>query len=94
MCISFSLKTLHRENLKVNLQENTVSFKRYQQNSKQFIQDCAPGFTRFDAGIYLGLCHLCQCNGHADLCDADTGSCFVSNLLLDNFDREILEDLV
>ena len=41
-------------------------------------QDCAPGFTRSAGGIYLGLCHSCQCNGHADSCDSETGVCKVS----------------
>uniref|UniRef100_H2XYT0 Ig-like domain-containing protein n=3 Tax=Ciona intestinalis TaxID=7719 RepID=H2XYT0_CIOIN len=38
-------------------------------------EDCAPGFTRSGGGIYLGLCHSCQCNGHSDQCDSETGVC-------------------
>nr|CAB3254668.1 basement membrane-specific heparan sulfate proteoglycan core protein-like [Phallusia mammillata] len=38
-------------------------------------EDCAPGYTRSGGGIYLGLCTACQCNGHAELCDTETGEC-------------------
>ncbi|KAG8224763.1 hypothetical protein J437_LFUL005332 [Ladona fulva] len=38
-------------------------------------EDCAPGYTRDDSGIYLGRCQLCQCNGHSEDCDRDTGVC-------------------
>lgn len=41
-------------------------------------EDCAPGFTRTGGGIYLGLCEPCNCNGHSDECDAETGVCHVS----------------
>lgn len=38
-------------------------------------EDCAPGFTRSDEGLYLALCQPCQCYGHATLCHAETGVC-------------------
>lgn len=38
-------------------------------------EDCAPGFTRSNVGIYLGLCETCNCNGHSDECDPETGRC-------------------
>lgn len=41
-------------------------------------EDCAPGYKRTDNGIYLGLCEPCECNGHSDQCDAETGVCQVS----------------
>lgn len=42
-------------------------------------EDCAPGYRRSDNGIYLGLCEPCDCNGHSDECDAETGVCQVSS---------------
>lgn len=42
-------------------------------------EDCAPGYKRSDSGIYLGLCEPCECNGHSDECDANTGVCYVSH---------------
>lgn len=41
-------------------------------------EDCAPGFKRSGAGLYLGLCEPCDCNGHSEECDAETGACLVS----------------
>jgi len=38
-------------------------------------EDCAPGYTRSEEGIYLALCEPCDCNGHSDECDPDTGAC-------------------
>ncbi|XP_075928964.1 basement membrane-specific heparan sulfate proteoglycan core protein isoform X5 [Petromyzon marinus] len=38
-------------------------------------QDCAPGYTRTGGGLYLGLCEMCDCNGHTDSCDPETASC-------------------
>jgi dystroglycan 1 len=38
-------------------------------------QDCAPGYTRTGGGLYLGLCEPCQCNGHSNNCDPETGVC-------------------
>lgn len=42
-------------------------------------EDCAPGYKRSDNGIYLGLCEPCECNGHSDECDPETGVCHVSS---------------
>lgn len=37
---------------------------------------CAPGYKRNpEAGLYLGLCELCECNGHSNECDSETGRC-------------------
>lgn len=38
-------------------------------------EDCAPGYTRGQSGLYLGLCEECSCNGHSDECDPETGVC-------------------
>lgn len=41
-------------------------------------ENCAPGYKRSNSGIYLNLCEPCDCNGHSDECDSDTGVCIVS----------------
>uniref|UniRef100_A0A8C8S4U5 Basement membrane-specific heparan sulfate proteoglycan core protein n=1 Tax=Pelusios castaneus TaxID=367368 RepID=A0A8C8S4U5_9SAUR len=38
-------------------------------------QDCAPGYTRTGGGLYLGHCELCECNGHSDSCQPESGTC-------------------
>lgn len=38
-------------------------------------EDCAPGFYRDKNGPHGGYCIPCQCNGHADTCDCNTGVC-------------------
>ncbi|XP_064610527.1 LOW QUALITY PROTEIN: basement membrane-specific heparan sulfate proteoglycan core protein-like [Liolophura sinensis] len=38
-------------------------------------QDCDTGYTRTGGGLYLGLCEPCQCNGHSNECDPETGVC-------------------
>lgn len=38
-------------------------------------EDCAPGYTRSQGGLYLGLCEPCDCYGHSDECDVETGEC-------------------
>lgn len=38
-------------------------------------EDCAAGYTRSGAGLYLGLCEACFCNGHSSDCDPETGIC-------------------
>lgn len=38
-------------------------------------EDCSQGYTRSSGGYYLGLCKPCQCNGHSDKCDPETGEC-------------------
>lgn len=40
-------------------------------------EDCAPGFYRDPNGPFGGYCLPCQCNGHADTCDCNTGICNV-----------------
>lgn len=41
-------------------------------------EDCAPGYTRSEEGLYLGLCEPCDCNGHSSECDPNNGICYVS----------------
>uniref|UniRef100_A0A1A9VWV6 Basement membrane-specific heparan sulfate proteoglycan core protein n=1 Tax=Glossina austeni TaxID=7395 RepID=A0A1A9VWV6_GLOAU len=51
---------------------------------------CAPGYKRNpEAGLYLGLCEVCECNGHSQECDAETGICknCAHNTEGDNCDR-------
>ncbi|KAM7349811.1 terribly reduced optic lobes isoform 23-T23 [Cochliomyia hominivorax] len=37
---------------------------------------CAPGYKRNpEAGLYLGVCEPCECNGHSTQCDSETGVC-------------------
>ncbi|KAL3861185.1 hypothetical protein ACJMK2_007245 [Sinanodonta woodiana] len=38
-------------------------------------EDCDTGYTRSGAGLYLGLCAPCVCNGHSSECDPETGVC-------------------
>ncbi|KAK6175562.1 hypothetical protein SNE40_014001 [Patella caerulea] len=38
-------------------------------------EDCDTGYTRTKGGLYLGLCGLCNCNGHSNECDPETGVC-------------------
>lgn len=40
-------------------------------------EDCAPGYKRSEEGLYLGFCEPCECNGHSEECDADSGHCLV-----------------
>lgn len=40
-------------------------------------ENCAPGYYRDPNGPYGGYCLPCQCNGHADQCDCNTGICLV-----------------
>ncbi|GFO45203.1 basement membrane-specific heparan sulfate proteoglycan core protein, partial [Plakobranchus ocellatus] len=38
-------------------------------------EKCITGYTRTGGGLYLGLCEPCQCNGHSNECDPETGVC-------------------
>lgn len=38
-------------------------------------ENCAPGYYRDPDGPYGGYCIPCNCNGHADTCDCNTGIC-------------------
>ncbi|XP_015919728.2 laminin subunit alpha isoform X1 [Parasteatoda tepidariorum] len=38
-------------------------------------EKCAPGYYRSKTGPYLGYCVPCQCYGHAQTCDVNTGKC-------------------
>ncbi|KRT80925.1 hypothetical protein AMK59_5061, partial [Oryctes borbonicus] len=38
-------------------------------------EECAPGYYRISTGTHGGSCIPCQCNGHADTCDVNTGVC-------------------
>lgn len=44
-------------------------------------EDCAPGYYRDPNGPHGGYCIPCQCNGHAETCDLNTGICIVSNFI-------------
>ncbi|XP_047041100.1 basement membrane-specific heparan sulfate proteoglycan core protein-like isoform X2 [Helicoverpa zea] len=39
-------------------------------------EDCAPGYTRSDGGLYLKLCEPCSCNGKSSMCNPETGVCY------------------
>ncbi|KAG1663944.1 Laminin subunit gamma-1 [Nymphon striatum] len=55
----------------------------------QFCESCAPGF-RHDPpnGGKFARCIPCNCNGHADLCDVETGRCICQdNTTGDNCER-------
>ncbi|CAB3367583.1 Hypothetical predicted protein [Cloeon dipterum] len=42
----------------------------------QFCESCAPGYRHEPSyGGRFARCVPCNCNGHADICDADTGRC-------------------
>ncbi|XP_024947566.1 laminin subunit gamma-1 isoform X2 [Cephus cinctus] len=43
----------------------------------QFCESCAPGFhhDHSNGGGPFALCVPCNCNGHADICEAETGQC-------------------
>ncbi|PBC25348.1 Laminin subunit alpha [Apis cerana cerana] len=38
-------------------------------------EECAPGYYRVQSGPHGGYCVRCECNGHADTCDVNTGIC-------------------
>ncbi|CAL1682411.1 unnamed protein product [Lasius platythorax] len=38
-------------------------------------EDCDVGYTRAIEGLYLGICEPCNCNGHSNQCDPETGTC-------------------
>ncbi|KAL0852381.1 hypothetical protein ABMA28_000578 [Loxostege sticticalis] len=38
-------------------------------------EDCAPGYTRSESGLYLEHCGRCDCNGHSEMCHPETGVC-------------------
>lgn len=43
----------------------------------QFCEQCASGYVRVmpSGGPYVTCVPSCECNGHSDVCDADTGVC-------------------
>lgn len=41
-------------------------------------EECEAGYTRVEEGLYLGICELCNCNGHSTQCDPELGVCMVS----------------
>lgn len=41
-------------------------------------QDCDTGYTRVPSGLYLGTCERCNCHGHSETCEPETGACQVS----------------
>ncbi|XP_072758581.1 basement membrane-specific heparan sulfate proteoglycan core protein isoform X10 [Anoplolepis gracilipes] len=38
-------------------------------------EDCDVGYTRAIEGLYLGICEPCNCNGHSNQCEPETGTC-------------------
>lgn len=42
-------------------------------------EDCDVGYTRSEGGLYLGTCEPCNCHGHSNECDPETGFCIVCN---------------
>jgi hypothetical protein len=45
----------------------------------QFCESCAPGFRHEPAnGGPFAPCVPCNCNGHADICDPETGECHIT----------------
>ncbi|PNF14537.1 hypothetical protein B7P43_G15031, partial [Cryptotermes secundus] len=38
-------------------------------------EDCDVGYTRSEGGLYLGTCEPCNCHGHSNECDPETGFC-------------------
>lgn len=46
-------------------------------------EDCAAGYYRDSTGPHGGYCVPCQCNGHADTCDVNTGICNVGRSKFD-----------
>ncbi|XP_071940937.1 laminin-like protein epi-1 [Antedon mediterranea] len=38
-------------------------------------EDCGDGYYRVEAGAFRGRCIPCECNGHSDQCDKETGEC-------------------
>ncbi|XP_033099240.1 laminin subunit alpha-like [Anneissia japonica] len=38
-------------------------------------RECADGYYRSGVGLFLGSCIPCECNGHSDQCNKDTGEC-------------------
>ncbi|XP_024936745.1 basement membrane-specific heparan sulfate proteoglycan core protein [Cephus cinctus] len=38
-------------------------------------EDCDVGYTRAMEGLYLGICEPCNCNGHSNQCDPESGIC-------------------
>lgn len=39
-------------------------------------EDCAPGYTRTDGGLYLKNCAPCECSGNSNMCHPETGICY------------------
>ncbi|XP_059144332.1 laminin subunit alpha-like [Physella acuta] len=39
-------------------------------------EECSPGYYRVRTPPFLGICLKCNCNGHSDTCDVETGECF------------------
>lgn len=44
-------------------------------------EDCADGYYRDPNGPHGGYCLPCQCNGHSEKCDCQSGKCYVCSFL-------------
>lgn len=44
-------------------------------------EQCAEGYYRLSSGPHAGFCVPCQCNGHSNECDVNTGICLASDSL-------------
>lgn len=38
-------------------------------------ESCSPGLKRSSSGVYLNICEACECNGHSESCNPETGVC-------------------
>lgn len=51
----------------------------------QFCESCAPGYRHDPPGVgSFGQCIPCNCNGHAELCDPDSGNIFCNSKFANN----------
>lgn len=44
-------------------------------------EDCDVGYKRSLEGLFLSFCEPCECNGHSDTCEPESGKCLVSFII-------------